>query len=165
MKTLLTLFVLFAALIPTFAQNDAEREEAKRVILGDKKKSSTSSRTSDRTVILGDDDRRVYESNRYPTTYGSTRNRQANQINREYDAKINSIRNNARLSRSEKERIIRQLESDRRHRLARLDDRNYKYNNRSDNDRYDTKKSKRHKSHNGNHYGWEKGKGNPHRGR
>ena len=118
-------------------------------------------------MILGGDNRTVYGETdpRYPQRYPSTassREQRIYDINREYDAKIASIRNNPRLSRSEKERIIRQLEADRRQRIDAVNGSYQGKDRRNDKDE-DCKKSKKAKGNNGNHYGWEKGKGNPHK--
>ncbi len=142
-------------------------EEARRIILG-KKTGSTSTRTDrqdPRDVVLGGD-RRVYDEqgNRYPSGTQGTREQRIDQVNREYDQKIYSIRNNPNLSSSEKERIIRQLEADRARKIKAInknyDGRDRKYD---DDDDEDYKKNKKYKKDNGNHYGWEKGVGNPHR--
>ena len=76
-------------------------------------------------------------------------------MNREYDAKIRSIRNNPNLSRSEKERIIRQLEQDRKKKIRQI----------SDHRRSEYGKNKKYKKNPGKHKGWSKGKGNKHRNR
>ena len=173
MKKILTLLLCTGAVVSTFAQTSSE--ESRRIILGRKSGGSTSgtgTRTSDpRDVILGRDDRRVDDngSTRYPSgTYGS-REEQINQVNREYDNKVYSIRNNPNLSEAEKERMIRQLNADRARRIKEINgrtqnrtdrDRRYDRDDRDDDDNY--KKDKKYKSNNGNHYGWEKGKGNPH---
>lgn len=155
MKKIITLLFLVGAVASASAQSSPE--DARRVIFGKRSGSgSTTERTSGsdpRDVIFGGD-RRSEESTRYPNgTYG-TREQQIDQVNREYDRKIYSIRNNPNLSSAEKERMIRQLENDRARRIREIngynrDDRNYS--------------GKKVKSNNGNHYGWEKGKGNPHR--
>jgi hypothetical protein len=168
MKQILTLLVAVLVAATTFAQTDAQKEEAKRVILGEKKGTTPYPNTgNDRDVILGGgDNRTVYGGSnypqRYPSTSGTSREQRIYDINREYDAKIYSIRNNRSLSQNEKERIIRQLEIDRRRKIDAINsryngDRNYRNN---DHDAY--KKSKKYKHDNGNHYGWEQGKGNPH---
>jgi hypothetical protein len=160
---LLSLSVATAA----FAQTETQKEEAKRVILGGKKETSTPApapKTGDgRTVILGGD-RDVYGENRtsYPTSNGSTREQRINEINRDYDAKIRSIRFNRTLSPAEKERIIRQLEAERRRKINAV---NGEYNGNTDGDDNRYKKNKKGKGNKGNHYGWQKGKGNPHRSR
>jgi hypothetical protein len=162
-----TTFLLLSVSLATtgFAQTDAQKEEAKRVILGGKKETSTPApKTGDgRTVILGGD-RDVYGENRTPNpTTSGTREQRIYEINRAYDAKIFSIRNNRTLSPAEKERIIRQLEADRRRKINAV---NGDYNNDNDRDRdndKEHKKNKKRKGNNGNHYGWQKGKGNPHK--
>jgi hypothetical protein len=172
MKKIITLLVSFGAFTTLFAQNTREMEDAKRVILGAPRTSSPNSQNP-KDIVLGDD-RRVYDGtgNRYPQTYpypnSSSRDAQVNSINREYDAKIYSIRNNRYLSNSEKERMIRQLEMDRARAIQGVNkqygnNRDYKRNNDRDDDYY--KKNKKYKSNNGNHYGWENGKGNPHKGK
>ncbi len=179
----MTLCLCLGVAAAVSAQSTREMEDTKEIILGPKKSSggsSTSDRTPDRDVVLGD--RRVYDKN--GTTYprrstGSTRESQINQVNREYDAKIYSIRNNRYLSAAEKERAIRQLEADRARKVRQINDRYYgsnnkRYNDRryddkrydrryDDGDRYGKKKHKKYKKDNGKHLGWKKGKGNPHR--
>ena len=163
MKNTTFLLLSFSIATAGFAQTDAKKEEAKRVILGGKKETSTPApETGDgRTVILGGD-RDVYGENRtsYPNTSG-TREQRIYEINRAYDAKIISIRNNRTLSPAEKERIIRQLEADRRRKINAVNGNNNNGNEARDDKEY--KKSKKHKGNNGNHYGWQKGKGNPHK--
>ncbi len=170
MKKIITLIICFSTATTLFAQGTREMEDAKRVILGAPRKSTTPSQNP-KDVILGGDNRKVYGDNRngYPQDYpnGSTRESQIYNINRDYDAKIYSIRNNRYLSNSEKERMIRQLEMDRARALKGV---NGQYKNKKNNgkewdeeDRY--KKDKHEKGNNGNHYGWEKGKGNPHKGK
>lgn len=166
MKKIMTLALCLGAAVLVSAQSTREMEDVKDVILGPRKGTST---TNDKDVVLGRDDRRVYENDR-------SRSTEANRINREYDAKIQSIRNNRQLSSAEKERAIRQLEADRNRKLRSLDDRNSRdrrYNDRDDRDdddrRYSKDKNKKYKAkkkgNNGKHLGWEKGKGNPHKGR
>jgi hypothetical protein len=147
MKKILTLLIAVGAFVTLQAQS---REEARRVILGDRKDNGSYGGRNDRDVVLGRN-----ESGRYPGGYSSDRQYQVDQINREYDNKIESIRNNRYLSSDEKERTIRQLERDRQKRIANL---NRQYNDRSDrdrrydnNDRYD-----RSRGDNGKHKGWYK---------
>ena len=165
MKKVITLLLIVSTVASASAQTS--QEESRRVVLGtgggSKTERSTGSGPVD--VILGRD-RRVEDNQgtRYPNgTYGS-REQQIDQVNREYDRKINSIRNNRTLSAAEKERMIRQLENDRARRIREIDNRYYgdRDNRRYDDDNY-AKKNKKYKSNNGNHYGWEKGVGNPHR--
>lgn len=154
MKRILTL--LIAVGLFTGASAQTSKEEARRVILGGGNKNGGSNNPSDRSrdVILGDRDD---NNNRrtYPNSYPNSGSR-ADQINREYDIKINSIRNNPNLSQSEKQRIIRELEADRARKLKQAG--NYGRN-------HDYKKNKKYKSNNGKHKGWQKGKGNKHRDR
>ncbi len=138
------------------------RDEARRVILGQEKNGSTS--REGRDVVLGGGNDR----NDYPRTYPNTTSRQADidQVNREYDQKIWSIRNNNTLSADEKARMIRQLEQDRARRIRQINqssgDDYGKKGKRYDDDDY---KGKGYGKNNnpGNRYGWEKGKGNPHK--
>jgi hypothetical protein len=161
MKYILTLLLSSLLVTATFAQTDAEKEEAKRVILGDKKGTTTYPKSGDDRTVYGGRNERYPQQ--YPARYPTTsRERRIYEINREYDAKIYSIRQNRTLSNSEKERMIRQLEADRRRKINALSDDYYKRNRRYD-DNDDYKKSKKHKGNNGNHYGWQKGKGNPHK--
>ena len=165
MKQLVTLALSFLIIGTGFAQTQAEREEARRIILGQQKGSTPGSKES-RDVILGGDNRRIYDE-RYPENHpngSSSRSAEIERVNREYDSKIQSIRYNNSLSADEKERIIRQLESDRRKRINAINKyynedrkRNKKYN---DDDDDDDDNGRKYKGNNGKHLGWEKGKGN-----
>jgi len=88
-------------------------------------------------------------------------------VNREYDAKIWSIRNNRTLSQQEKDRMIRQLEQDRQRRIQQITrNGHYRYQTKGRKDRDDDdddRYERNGKGNNGKHLGWEKGKGNPHR--
>ncbi len=172
MKKIITLCFAIGAVTAVFAQT-SEQEKARRVILsgGNDRGTDRDTRNS-RDVIIGGD-RRVYDEQStnypYPGNYPSSGSResQIDQVNRDYDAKIRSIRNNNQLSGAEKERIIRDLNNDRT-RVIRDINRRYesgRYEDRKDRryDNDDDYKEKKHKSNNGNHYGWEKGKGNPHK--
>lgn len=178
MKRIVTLLIAASAFSISFAQSD-DMEEARRVVLGEKKDSrSTYPSDNSKDVVLGRNDRRIYDRrdtrypNRYPT---SSRTSKAERIDREYDAKIRSIRNNPHLSSSEKERIIRGLQNERARKLREVNGDNRRYNDRRyqerDHDRrdkdykdYDKKyNKKKYKGNNGKHLGWKKGKGNPHR--
>jgi hypothetical protein len=175
MKKIITLFFCLGAVTAAFAQT-AEQDEARRVILsgGGAKKTDQDTRNS-RDVILGGE-RRVYDeddrrtSYPYPGNYPTSGSRQSqvDQVNRDYDAKIRSIRNNRELSSAEKDRIIRDLNNDRSRVIRQINGRYESNNRRYDDDRDrryddDDRKDKKYKSNNGNHYGWEKGKGNPHK--
>lgn len=175
MKKLLLLLLCAGTFFTTFAQN---REDAKRVILGGSKNGKNRGNTTDnpKDVILGGGNSGTYP---YPNTYpsGSSRNQQVDQINREYDLKIQSVRNNPYLTPAEKERAIRQLNIDRARRIrevngtyGRNDDRRYKHGKHrghedEDDDDNDEYEHNHHEGHhdNGRHLGWEKGRGNPHR--
>ena len=114
------------------------------------------SREQSRDVILGGNNGRnpTYPNNGYPTypngTYGNDRQYQIDQVNREYDAKIQSIRNNPYMNNQEKDRTIRQLERDRQARIAQI---NRNYNNGD----YDNDRPNRPHD-NGKHKGWYKNK-------
>jgi hypothetical protein len=175
MKKIVTLFFCVGAVTAAFAQT-SEQEKARRVILsggGATSKTDKDTRNS-RDIILGGD-RSIYNDDGnnypYPGTYPTNGSRQAqvDQVNRDYDAKIRSIRNNGQLSSAEKERIIRDLNNDRARVIRQINgryDSDRRYEDRRDDRRYDNDddyKNKKYKSNNGNHYGWEKGKGNPHK--
>lgn len=150
MKKLITLLLAAGAFVTLHAQTS--RDEARRVILGQPKNTNGTYGGNSRDVILGPGG----NSQSYP--YGS-REAQIDQVNREYDQKIYSIRNNPNLSQAEKDRIIRQLERERQQRINQI---NNSYSGNNNNDDY-YKKNKKYKGNNGKHLGWEKGKGNPHR--
>jgi len=154
MKQILTLLIFIAAFASIQAQTP--QEEARRVILGQKKTNNENGSPNGRDIILGGD-RRVYDErgSRYPN---GTREQSIDQVNREYDTKVQSIRNNSYLSSAEKERTIRQLNNDRARRIKEINGRNEgrRYENRNDRDNDD-----RYERHdNGKHKGWKKGKGN-----
>jgi hypothetical protein len=164
MKKIITLMLAFGIFIAVHAQTS--KEEARRVILGQPKSSpqSAPSSTNSRDVILGGGGN---NGNNYPGTYpNSSRQARIDQVNREYDSKIQSIRSNPYLSQAEKDREIRQLEEDRANRIRQINadygtrNKNYKKYKKKydddDDDRYE-------KQDNGKHLGWEKGKGNPHK--
>lgn len=146
MKTILTLLLAAGAFASVQAQS---KEEARRVILGGGYGSNTDRNyptNGGRDVILGGGNNNdSYPT--YPNSYPSGNNGQSqtDQVNREYDAKIQSIRNNGYLSYDEKQRAIRQLEKDRQKRIQQI---NSQYNNsygRNDN-----------RQNNGKHKGWNK---------
>jgi hypothetical protein len=150
MKKIVTLIIAATTIATVHAQTS--RDEARKVILGQPKNNGSSQ--GGRDVILGGGNNR----NDYPTypssngSYGSKQS-QIDQVNREYDAKIYSIRANNSLSQSEKERMIRQLEKDRTQRIRQI---NQQYRN---NDSYNKKGKKNKERHdNGKHKGWTKGK-------
>lgn len=150
MKKILTLLIASGTFFTMHAQS---REEARRVILGEKRDNGTYGGRNDRDVVLG---RGGNNNGQYPSGNSTDRQYQIDQINREYDNKIYSIRNNPHLSNAEKERAIRQLENDRQRRINAIsrrnnnDDRRYDDDDRRyDNDRYE-------KQNNGKHKGWNK---------
>lgn len=163
MKQFITLLMTVALFGSASAQSPTT-EEAKRVILGKPKNNGNDYPTTNESkdIILGRDDRRVYDErgNRYPgnRTYDSRQGR-VNEVNREYDRKVQSIRNNPHLSSYEKERIIRGLNYERQKAINDIN-KDYKH---QDKGRY--AKNKKYKSNPGKHKGWTKGKGNPHRDR
>jgi hypothetical protein len=175
MKKIITLLFAIGAFTTSFAQS---RDDAKDVILGRKDRTSnpnsktTPQKPSD-VLIFGKKD--PNNTGTYPNTSGD-RQAQVDQVNREYDAKIASVRNNPYLSESEKQRTIDQLNKDRARRIREINgtyrsDRNGgKKHHDGDNEDEDNDHGRgqgnersKAKGNNGNHYGWEKGKGNPHR--
>jgi hypothetical protein len=151
MKKILTLLIAFGAFATLHAQS---REETRRVILGGSKDNGSYG-GRERDVILGGGNNGG-QNPTYPNgSYGGDRQYQIDQINREYDAKIYSIRNNPNLSYEEKQRMIRQLERDRQRRINDI--------SRQYNDGYGNDNNRNYKKDNGKHKGWTKGKGNPHK--
>ncbi|MBD0296616.1 MAG: hypothetical protein ICV84_15690 [Flavisolibacter sp.] len=169
MKKIITLLIAAGAFATAIAQTDSRSEEARRVILGPRQDYPTQ---NPRDVVIGRDDR-SNDDNRYPGTYPSntSRQREIDQINRDYDRKIQSIRNNRHLSAQEKERIIRDLERQRNQQIREVndkyrryeDDRRYNDRRRYEDDDDYYRKEKKYKKNNGKHLGWEKGRGNPHK--
>jgi len=148
MKKLFTLFA--ASMLFTAVAQAQTAEDARDVILGKKKRTETKQQEENRT-------------SRYPT---GSREAEADRINREYDQKIQSIRNNNTLSAEEKSRMIEYLEKEREKELKRVnkDGRKYEEGDRDDRNAKN-KKDKQFKNNRGKHKGWEKGKGNKHRDR
>ena len=161
MKKFITLLIAAGAFVAVHAQNP--KADARKIILGTPKSSPTSSPSQNgRDIILGGGNGSTYPNsnpNNYPN--GSSEARIA-QINREYDQKIYSIRNNPNLSAAEKERIIRQLEADRARRIKEIND---SYNKHYHKKKHEDDDHDHDKHDNGKHLGWEKGKGNPHKGK
>jgi hypothetical protein len=163
MKKIITLMIAVSSFAALHAQTS--RDEARRVILGQPKNSpQTSPNQNPRDVILGGGNNGTNYPNSYPNNYPSgSRQAQVDQVNRDYNAKIQSIRNNPYLSQAEKDRAIRQLENDRANRIRQI---NGQYGNYSKNKgkkhHYDNDDDNEHHD-NGKHLGWEKGKGNPHK--
>lgn len=145
MKKILTLLIAAGTFISVQAQTS--REEARRVILGGGTSNDRNSGGNRDVILGGGNNGESYPS--YPGNYPSGNSQsQVDQINREYDNKIQSIRNNSYLSYEEKQRAIRQLEKDRQARIKQLN-RSYNDDNRYDDNRYG-------KKNNGKHKGWNK---------
>jgi len=142
MKQILTLLLVLGAF--TVVQAQTTRDEARRVILGGGNGSTNGSGNGRDVILGGGNNNDSYPS--YPGNYPSSGSRQAqiDQINRDYDYKIQSIRNNSYLSYDEKERTIRQLEKDRQARIRQI-------SNSYDNGNYNDDRS-----NNGKHKGWYK---------
>lgn len=141
MKKLVTLLLAMGVLASLHAQN---REETRRVILGEPRDNGGYSGRDDRGVVYGRNG-----NDRYPDVYSNNRRNGIDRVNRDYSRKINSIRNNPHLSNAEKERTIRQLERDRRQQLDRMNRKNNRDRRYEENDRYS-------RSDNGKHKGWYK---------
>ncbi|MGZ3859086.1 MAG: hypothetical protein ACXVMS_06125 [Flavisolibacter sp.] len=169
MKKITTLLMALGSFVVMHAQTS--RDEARRVILGQPKNAPQSYPSSNpRGVILGGGNNGTNYPNTYPGNYPSnSRQAQIDQVNRDYDYKIQSIRNNPYLSPAEKGRSIRQLEMDRARRIQQINGQygGYGNNNRGrkhDRDNDDDDRYEKNGHHdNGKHLGWQKGKGNPHR--
>lgn len=157
MKKILTLLIAAGAFGTLHAQSN---EEARRVILGGPKDNGTYG-SRDRDVVYGRGNNGEYPT--YPNgSYGNNRQYQVDQVNREYDAKIQSIQNNRYLNYEEKQRAIRQLERDRQRRLDEIN-RPYNGNYGGDNDdRYGRKDNGKHKGwyKKGKNKNWKKGNSN-----
>jgi hypothetical protein len=143
MKKITTL--LLALFSIAMAQAQSSKEEARKIILGQPGGNNGSPSSSGKDIILGKRNRGSYPDPRENSPYG-TRESQINQVNREYDAKIYSIRTNGTLSPSEKERMIRQLEEDRSRKIRDINKRCGKEKRKEDGERHD----------HGKHKGWEK---------
>jgi hypothetical protein len=158
MKKIITLFLAITSVAAVHAQ-DAKREEARRIILGEGSKKQEQRRNENpRDVINGGNN--GGDEGTYPN--GGSREARIDAINRDYDAKIYSVRNNPSLSAEEKEKAIRFLEKDRARKIKQVNKNNRDRND--DDDRYDKKDKKENK---GKHKGWTKGKGhqkNKHKG-
>ncbi|MGN6165913.1 MAG: hypothetical protein ACTHOB_01575 [Ginsengibacter sp.] len=161
MKKIITLMIAVSSFAALHAQTS--RDEARRVILGQPKNSpQTSPDQNSRDVILGGGNNGTNYPKSYPKNYpNGSRQAQIDQVNREYNTKIQSIRNNPYLSRAEKDRAIRQLENDRASKIRRINGQYSKYSKKK-NKNYHYDDDNNHHD-NGKHLGWEKGKGNPHK--
>jgi hypothetical protein len=175
MKKIITLLMAVGAFATSFAQT---RDDAKDVILGRKQGTPKDPRTYPQNpgevVIFGG--KNGDNTGNYPTGT-SGRQAQIDQVNREYDTKIQSVRNNPYLSQAEKDRTIAQLNRDRAARIRQINaggnnngvyKNNKKHHDDGDEEGDDNGNGRgnersKNKGNNGNHYGWEKGKGNPHK--
>lgn len=102
-----------------------------------------------RDVVLGGGGNNTGSYPSYPGSSSSGNSQyQIDQVNREYDAKINSIRSNPYLSNQEKDRSIRQLEKDRQRKIREIN-KSYKDGNYNDN-------RNGGRGNNGKHKGWYK---------
>ena len=116
MKKLFALVLAIGAMTSVFAQRNNDR------------------RDESRDVILGQQNRSVYNNNRGNDGYFSTRERddQIERINRNYNWRIQSVRNDRYLKHSEKKREIRFLENERDAKIREVVERyNYYNNNRN----------------------------------
>lgn len=161
MKKVATLSLAILAITFAFAQNS--KEEARRVILGQPKNTPPPTRPQDsRDVVLGP----AKSYPRYPNSYPNrryshdSRAAQIDQVNRKYNYKIASIRNNRALTPHEKARIILDLNNQRNAHIRQINHPYSRYDRRYDDD-YKERKYNKHNT--GKHLGWQKGKGNPHR--
>jgi hypothetical protein len=91
-------------------------------------------RNESRDVILGQQNRTVYDNDRgYNNGYYNTRDRDAqiDRIRREYDWRIEAVQRDRYLRRSEKKRQIRFLEDEREARIREVINSNRYNNNRN----------------------------------
>lgn len=160
MKKITTLLLATVAFVA--AQAQTPRDDARRVVLKGGNGNTKGVPQSPRDVIINGGGTSTYPND--------TRQAQIDQVNREYDAKIASIRNNPNLSQEEKDRAIRQLEKDRASRIRGIGGREgyegstkYKYKKNKKHDDDDDDDDDNNRKDNGRHLGWEKGKGNPHK--
>ncbi|MER3463567.1 MAG: hypothetical protein C4329_03240 [Chitinophagaceae bacterium] len=151
MKKIITLLLATAIISSVFAQSSDEKARAKDKVFGNHKGTTQ-------------------YPNGYPTNYPSgSREAAIDQVNREYDQKIASVQNNPYLSASEKDSRIRQLNQDRQRRIDEINrqyganEKHGKRKNKHHDDDDDSYKNEHHD--NGKHLGWEKGVGNPHKGK
>jgi len=116
MKKLFVLVMAIGAMTSVFAQRGYDRKDESR------------------DVILGQQNRSVYNNNRSNDGYFSSRERdeQIERINRNYNRRIQSVRNDRYLRNGEKKREIRFLENERDTKIREVIERyNYYNNNRN----------------------------------
>jgi len=119
MKKLFALAIALGAMTSIFAQRGYDRRE------------------DSRDVILGQQNRSVYNNNRNNDGYFSSRERdeQIERINRHYNRKIQSVKNDRYLRNGEKRREIRFLENERDVKIREVVERYNYYNNNRNNRR------------------------------
>jgi hypothetical protein len=159
MKKIITLLIAAGAFISVNAQTS--KEEARKVVLGGGKNSDGNTSDRNRDVILGGGNNGSENTRTYPNSYPNSGSKEAqiDQVNREYDSKIYSIRNNGTLTQDEKDRMIRQLEKDRAKKIKAINSgKSYGKKSKKHDDDYDDDRND--KGNNGKHKGWTKGKGN-----
>src|SRR5688572_13851006 len=116
MKKIITLLFAVAAIGSVQAQTT--REEARKVVLGGSKGTATTTTGTEprkdgpRDVVLG--------PGTSTTSTEASRQAEINEVNRDYDAKIYSIRNNPTLTTAEKEEVIARLERDRARKIRAI---------------------------------------------
>lgn len=116
MKRLFALVLALGAMTAVFAQRGYDRGNESR------------------DVILGQQNRSVYNNNRSNDRYFSSRERDAQieRIRRNYNWRIQSVRNDRYLRNAEKRREIRFLENERDAKIREVIERyNYFHNNRN----------------------------------
>jgi hypothetical protein len=119
MKKLFALVIALGAMTSIFAQRGYDRRE------------------DSRDVILGQQNRPVYNNNRSNDGYYNSRERDEliERINRNYHWKIQSVRNDRYLRNGEKKREIRLLENERDAKIREVVERYNYYNNNKNNRR------------------------------
>jgi hypothetical protein len=158
MKKIITLAIAIAAVSSVFAQSQDDRARAKDKVFGNH---TGTTYPSNYPTTYPTNYPQSYPAS-YPTNYPNGYPQgQADQINRDFNARIASVQNNPYLSRSEKARQIRELNAERERTLHSINNQ-YGYDNGRRRDRDDDRYEDRNHDH-GRHLGWEKGRGNPHR--
>ena len=161
MKKISTLIIALSSLTAIYAQT--AKEEARKVIL----ERSKSTQNTGNVILSGNQ---------------ATKQQEIDQVNRDYDAKIRSVKRSP-MSQAQKDKLVRQLEEERATKIHEINNRYYEGDKTSGNTGSNgnggvvtggetgttagtgangSKKSKT-KTNNGKHLGWEKGKGNPHK--
>lgn len=153
MKKILAILLAAGAYSGALAQSSTT-ERAKDIIYGE----PTPGKTTKSKDIKTGEDRDIF--GRRTTSYPSSREGRIDRVNREYDEKIQSIRNNRRLSSSEKEKMIRVLNEERAREIRAINGNYKQYDGRQKDKKFKHHKHKnKYKDHPGKHKGWSKGKG------